>query len=77
MHLELKLLGTLRLPAEVAIGALQVYYSYVLRNGARDVRSLISCEGQACARIRVWFDESSQDTGRVLLPHNTSSIEIE
>ena len=46
-----------RTSIEVVLGALYVYYSVMNSDGARNVGSLISCEGQARGRLLVWFDE--------------------
>ena len=76
VHLELDLFPHIRLPVIVEIGALQVYHNYVLNNGARDVRSLISCEARACGRFRIWFEDPDESQSHILMHYNSSSITV-
>lgn len=59
---------------DLLIGAMQVHYSYMLTDGARDVKSLVSCEARACARFRIFFENQDQKTGSVSLPHNITAV---
>ena len=76
IHFELELFDNIHIPVSVEIGALQVWYNYISLYGARDVRSLISCEGRACGRFRLWFESSGENAG-ISLHLNSSSAAIE
>lgn len=71
MHFEFNLIERPDLAVYVLIGALQVHYSYVLKYGARDVKSLIRCEARACGRFKVGFVH--QGNGHFSLPFNKTS----
>ena len=71
VNFRLQLLGYTS--AEVVLGALWVYDNVMTDDGARDVGSLISCEGQARGRLLVWFDGEGGEGSGLLNPAANSS----
>ena len=74
VRFDLVLLGVGATANEIITGALVVFNSYVSDYGARDVRSLISCEGRAHGRITVRFSDPSQGSASLSINQNVSSI---
>lgn len=55
VRFELENIYHRRLDYEVAVGALNLHYTYVQKYGARDFESLISCQGNFCGKFHVSF----------------------
>ena len=55
---------------EIITGVLEVYDNYVANYGARNVRSLISCEARAYGRISVQFTDTNANQGHGLISMN-------